>query len=201
MELTKTPFDWKRWQQRLNDKLHIFEPFREYLQGWCEEQTKDCGYERRPTLGLRLHRDGRTIAIRPGWIPTRAKMDYTTHPPTRQIKELGRLVPSTVTCEVIGPPKLLSVRLEPLTVTPTGVVYPHSHDESFRTLLETIHYFMVDPASVFRDCADSCGICHKTLTDNVSQTRGIGPECIQRCHYFATTKPKYAPQYNVLELD
>jgi hypothetical protein len=48
-----------------------------------------------------------------------------------------------------------------------------------RTILDTAHDLLMDPADVFSRQADKCCCCGKALTEVVSRTRGIGPECIR----------------------
>jgi hypothetical protein len=64
--------------------------------------------------------------------------------------------------------------------------------ENGHTALEliagTMTDFIEDPEGVFARSADRCCLCGRSLTDEVSRGRGIGPECIQRYHlvYSAT---------------
>jgi hypothetical protein len=59
----------------------------------------------------------------------------------------------------------------------------------------------MDPADVFGRQADKCCCCGRALTDVVSRTRGIGPECVRMFGSFAefAERPdavtKYRQQY------
>ena len=60
----------------------------------------------------------------------------------------------------------------------------------------------MDPMGVFSRQADRCCRCSKPLTDVVSRTRGIGPECIRLFRCFDLDAPptvvdKYRRKYLV----
>ena len=181
----RTPFDWGAWKQTLLSHHDVFDPLREYLEWHFAdaeriklEERPVPGYERRPTIGLRLQLPANlTLAIRPGWTPPRLR--YSDDPADPRL--FGRLHTDVVMLELLGPNKLMTLTLregEP----PRAGWTPYNPDvraTRLRTILDTAHDLLMDPADVFSRQADKCCCCGKALTDVVSRTRGIGPECIR----------------------
>jgi hypothetical protein len=60
-----------------------------------------------------------------------------------------------------------------------GMIYSSAPRDAAR-LVETIHDFLDDAAAVFARSHDHCCICGRGLTDEVSRSRGIGPECVHK---------------------
>jgi hypothetical protein len=52
--------------------------------------------------------------------------------------------------------------------------------EDAQRLVATVREFLADPVAVFARSHDNCCICGRGLTDELSRSRGIGPECIKR---------------------
>src|SRR6516165_335489 len=112
----RTPFDWGAWKQTLLSHHDVFDPLREYLEWHFAdaeriklEERPVPGYERRPTIGLRLQLPcHKTLAIRPGWSPPRCRHADDPADPRR----FGRLQLDSVTLELLGPGKLLTVTLK-----------------------------------------------------------------------------------------
>jgi Family of unknown function (DUF6011) len=48
------------------------------------------------------------------------------------------------------------------------------------TVLQAMEDFLENAPAVFARSHDHCCCCGKHLTDTLSRSRGIGPECIQR---------------------
>jgi hypothetical protein len=62
--------------------------------------------------------------------------------------------------------------------------------EAAARVVEAAEEFLADPAGVFRRSEDCCCICGRPLTDEVSRSRGIGPECHKRVdEYFHQRRP------------
>ncbi len=60
-------------------------------------------------------------------------------------------------------------------------------------LADTLREWVDDPSSMLVGSSDRCLFCCKTLTDDVSRTRGIGPECQKRYQLLdviSTRRPK-----------
>jgi uncharacterized protein (TIGR02996 family) len=50
--------------------------------------------------------------------------------------------------------------------------------------VETMRDFVSDRRQVLARCHDCCCVCGRCLTDELSRSRGIGPECVQSCYRF-----------------
>ena len=111
---------WNEMQEFVHQKTDILIPFHQDMSdyfSWVKEvaeaaKAKDGkpeGYERRPTIGLRLQLDGnKVLAIRPGWRSpgTYSRLDGVQYNPARYFP--GDIVPGIVSLELLGPGKLLS---------------------------------------------------------------------------------------------
>ena len=51
--------------------------------------------------------------------------------------------------------------------------------DDLRRVVETMRQFVADPRVVLARCHDNFAICGRSLVDEVSRARGIGPECIR----------------------
>jgi hypothetical protein len=62
--------------------------------------------------------------------------------------------------------------------------------------LQTIADYLADPATVFARSHGHCCICGRSLTDELSRSRGIGPECIKITPYmlFRTERSIVEPE-------
>ena len=58
--------------------------------------------------------------------------------------------------------------------------------EDLERVLGTIRSFTLDHRSVLARARDNCAICGRVLTDELSRSRGIGPECIQKAPWLVT---------------
>jgi hypothetical protein len=65
-----------------------------------------------------------------------------------------------------------------------GSIYKSAPDD-VRRVVETIREFMDDARAVLARGCDHCCICGRGLTDELSRSRGIGPECIQKVDLIA----------------
>jgi hypothetical protein len=91
------------------------------------------------------------------------------------------LLTDQVWIELLGPRKLMTLRIREDQGICAGLT-PYDPDERARRLrlvVDTIHAFLMTPEQVFARQADHCCCCGKILTDIVSKTRGIGPECLR----------------------
>jgi hypothetical protein len=57
------------------------------------------------------------------------------------------------------------------------LIYRSALDDAQR-FIGTVREFLDNPGAVFARSHDACCICGRTLTDELSRSRGIGPECI-----------------------
>jgi hypothetical protein len=60
-----------------------------------------------------------------------------------------------------------------------GTIYKSAADDA-RRVVETIGEFLTDARVVLARGCDHCCICGRSLTDEVSRSRGIGPECFRK---------------------
>jgi hypothetical protein len=67
--------------------------------------------------------------------------------------------------------------LEPCGLT--GSLYASAVEDA-RRIVGTIREFLDDSRAVLARGCDHCAICGRGLTDELSRSRGIGPECIKR---------------------
>ncbi len=109
-----------------------------------------------------------------------------------------------MTLELLGPGKLLTVTLTEGKLPRSGSVFVDMGKNvvNLNTILSTAHDLLMKPMMVFGRQADRCCCCSKVLTDVVSRTRGIGPECIRLFRCFSVDTPptavdKYRQQYLV----
>jgi hypothetical protein len=58
-------------------------------------------------------------------------------------------------------------------------IYFASAVEDAKRVIATVREFNEDSGAVLARCHDSCCICGRSLTDELSRARGIGPECIR----------------------
>jgi hypothetical protein len=57
------------------------------------------------------------------------------------------------------------------------------------------HDLLGDPTRLFSEQSERCCCCHKALSDPVSRTRGIGPECIRYFQTFLLKPPPRVEEY------
>lgn len=202
-------FDWAAWSSELTAfRRDTLDSAGAYLAGYFgqslpEPDTAEGGYTRRPVLGLRLRPDDtQTLAIRPHWTPphsgnlrdgngeavwegvlgdaSRRKYIYVDHP--------GKLDTEVICIELLDKKQ----RLLGLTLSanappkPTYVRWDMDiNRQSIRTITDLLHGLLIEPEATFAQSAQSnhCCCCGRGLTDVVSRTRGIGPECIKSKSY------------------
>jgi hypothetical protein len=57
--------------------------------------------------------------------------------------------------------------------------YRRSAEEDVHRVVQTIRSFLSDRRAVLARSHDNCCVCGRALTDELSRSRGIGPECIK----------------------
>jgi hypothetical protein len=209
---------WKRIEERLASDAHRFDALREYVQtffltaihticqekGWAEPE-----YQVRPPLGLRLEAQGEgvplTIAMRPGWRPGRRWYEDVCHPVEGGLprqERVARKAPGTlrterIEVEVLTKPVLLHVNLVEghLPKVRTLCNDDTLRRASLRALDAKAHDLLMDPMRLFSEQSDHCCCCGKVLTDVVSRTRGIGPECIRHFGVWTLKPPSAVDRY------
>lgn len=68
-------------------------------------------------------------------------------------------------------------------------------DAAFRALEAKAHDLLADPMRLFSEQKDHCCCCGKALTDPVSRTRGIGPECARFFGCWSLKPPTKVERY------
>ena len=63
-----------------------------------------------------------------------------------------------------------------------NLIHP-SAENDVMTVLGTMEDFLVNPRFVLARSHDNCCCCGRCLTDELSQSRGIGPECIKNIEF------------------
>jgi hypothetical protein len=58
--------------------------------------------------------------------------------------------------------------------------YSVANAEDIARAVGTIQDFLTDHLAVLARSHDNCCVCGRALTDELSRSRGIGPECIQK---------------------
>jgi len=173
-----TTFDFAAWNKRLED-TNTLESFRALLEGWFrledlayrEKQRAaghEEGYSRRPAIGLYLPGNDLTLAVRPIYHKARKTID-----------------PASLTVEIVGPPSIGSIHLAPGNARWRSIRVSRV-EEVFEAVMDIARRMVANPWEVFGGSAGKCCRCRRPLTDIISRTRGIGPECIQRFVYFVT---------------
>ncbi len=197
---------WNEMQAFVGQRSDTLMPFYQDMSAyfsWVKEEVeaarakegKPKGYDRRPAIGLRLQLEGnKVLAIRPGWrSPGRySRLDGVEYDPARHIP--GNIIPGIVTLELLGPSKLLSLKLSKDKVQLVGSVSLDMNENSERLhmIVKAAHSLMMRPWETFEESAmlaDRCCCCRKRLTDLTSRSRGIGPECITKFKYFSEPSP------------
>jgi hypothetical protein len=210
---------WNEMQGFVGQKSDTLMPFYQDMSAyfsWVKEEAeaarakvgKPKGYDRRPPIGLRLQLEGnKVLAIRPGWrSPGRySRLDGVEYDLARHFP--GDIVPGVVTLELLGPGKLLSLKLTTDKVQLVGSVSldMNENKERLHMIVKAAHSIMMRPWETFEESAglaDRCCCCRKLLTDLTSRSRGIGPECITKFKYFSEPSPvvkRYRRQYRNID--
>lgn len=169
-----------------------FEKFRAYVAPYFELRKQDASarvkallegveFRQRPVIALRLYDKWDKIVIRPCWTGER-KDGY-------QIG--GNLNPQAMTLELFRDhPSCRGSRLD-MRIAPDRVkAYRISakmpvNEDNIKYVADTLTGFLDSPVEFFqRGDHSHCCFCGKELTDQVSVSRGVGPECIKVFDYF-----------------
>ena len=169
-----------------------FEKFRAYVAPYFELRKRDAQqrvkdllegteFHTRPVIALRLYDKWDKIVIRPDWTKT-VKGGY-------QIG--GTLDPQAITLELFRDhPSCRNSRLD-LRIAPDRVkAYRISakvpvNEDNISYVADTLASFLDSPVAFFhRGDHSHCCFCGKELTDQVSVSRGVGPECVKVFDYF-----------------
>lgn len=144
-------------------------------------------YTRKPALKITLLPDGEPparVVIEPDW---ELRYGKKFDPAIVRIAMLSGLAGSRTTRNI-----LLKVTLKNRSAwgvvcgnvdcgNAEGRLSMHRYDtDDMSRLAELAEAFLADPLRVFARSKGYCCICWKTLTDPVSQARGIGPECFHK---------------------
>jgi uncharacterized protein (TIGR02996 family) len=142
----------------------------------------DGPFKRKPPISLRLIAD----SDRPSKLIVLPCHSVRGHGDNRFVT----LDCSRVMCELINTdpaprtsPKRLVLKILPATASTWRYFYLTALDDLHRAL-KVIQDFVTDRHQVLARAHDHCSICGRRLTDELSRSRGIGPECIQSCSYF-----------------
>lgn len=172
------------------EKLVKLDPQSEEFQMLNEvtDAAIDYQFARRPTVGLRLNLIDMGLTIRPGW--RAAKRNCLGK------KLLGQVNLDVIHLELLGPGNLLELKLHADKIsTPRLNRDMAVNKKRLDIVLDTVDDLLMDPMALFSRQADRCVNCHKPLTDDVSRTRGIGPECIRLFACFNLPPPSKVAEY------
>lgn len=169
---------------------------------WVDEEKKaglvadrkEPVYHQRPTLGLHLELPNFvSLAIRPDWEEGKFLLDADNKRrwlKGRWLREPGTLITDSITLELLGPGKLFTIRLTPISEKfPEGIRLSGCVNKDMKVnaqrlalIVATCDKLLKDPWEAFRDSAalaEVCCCCHKPLDVEESKSRGIGPDCIR----------------------
>jgi len=163
------------------------------------------GYLRRPPIGVRLEIGDRYLTAVPGF----------THPRKRwnngeiSILSPGELHLDEVYVEVLIQQKDLKGKSVMLSanINEDGIKLcqwrqdPAATKMYIAVMIDTFKDLLDDPYKVFAQNSDHCSCCGKTLTDAISMTRGIGPECIRYFGHLEETIREIKEKYRDLDAD
>jgi hypothetical protein len=183
----------------VNSKANILVPFREYMAEYFayvleeREESPATEYSHRPLIGLRLELEGlKRLAIRPDWTPPIKRKRYDDRGPFQgwNIITPGSIDPNIITVELLTPGKALSLKLDGTPVKLAGKVFVNQdlNRDNLKLISDAAHALLMNPFARFAQQEEHCCCCGKSLSDVVSRTRGIGPECIKYFRFFDTAR-------------
>jgi hypothetical protein len=172
----------------LRENTALLEAFRHRLAALFEAMREDKKdeepFKRRPNISLRLIASGDPPA------------KVITVPHARHDRTGGYLVPWHHTVELLEKEivkvkgqdaeqyrRKLAFNNSDLPPMP-GTIYKSAVSD-VRRIIATIRDFLDDSRSVLARGCDHCCICGRSLTDELSRSRGIGPECILKADIVA----------------
>jgi hypothetical protein len=181
--------DWDEIRSAANDFLRAnsatLDGFRGRLTALFDAMRGDKEpFKKRPNISLRLIAAGSPTA------------KVITVPHVRYDPTGGYLVPTAHTIELLEQKELkvehrgeekdamqfrrkLRLHNDPHRPPTVGAIYKSAAEDA-RRIVDTIREFLDDSRAVLARGCDHCCICGRGLTDELSRSRGIGPECIQR---------------------
>ena len=159
-----------------------------YFQCKCLDKTN---LERCPPVALCLRDPDHVFTIKPGFKKPRKHFHLDGNV---TIEEYGQMQFETVYIDCVSitemPPqngrpvlkhqKACKLRLnEAGELTWSGTWYPRYAPIAVHEFVNTVKDFILFPWQIFGRSKDRCCCCRKLLTDGISRSRGIGPECLR----------------------
>jgi hypothetical protein len=134
---------------------------------------------RRPPIALCLPHGDHIFTVRPGWNAPRIVRDRVDG--TEEIVAYGHFdfLRILIDCVESNRGKACKLLLAGDGLKRAGIWYYHTAPAAVEAFVEMVNYFVLFPWQVFAKSKDRCCVCRKSLTDEVSRSRGIGPECIK----------------------
>jgi hypothetical protein len=134
-------------------------------------------YSRAPSLALRLPHEDYVIVVKP----------MITRRQGVMVDDRGVLIECLKRCNDAVqnkfPVRMLKVSVE--TSARKTMWYRNGKSDGAATsLVEMARFFVDDPQSVISRNTDNCCCCGKSLRDEVSRARGVGPECLTKMGVF-----------------
>jgi hypothetical protein len=173
---------WNRVWSEANDLLaknaELLERFRAEMETLFRALEGDkTTHSRKPQIGLRLIADGEPagkVIIMPVWSRYRKVLDCS--------QVTYRMLEERDVETDKGPGKKWSERIK---ISPSRgqlkvVAIDNGDVDDVRRILSTLRSFLDDRRAVLARCHDRCAMCNRRLTDELSRSRGIGPECIRK---------------------
>jgi hypothetical protein len=158
-------------------------------------------FKRRPPVSLRLICQGEPpakLVVHPGWnsVSKTVNLDWA---PCELLQE-ARDVVRDIRVKLFG--KQVSFSISTKRPASVGSIYRTAEADVHRAV-EVMRDFLDDHRTVFARSHDHCCCCGRELTDELSRSRGIGPECIKKIPYggfhdldwnnLITPEPELAP--------
>ncbi len=188
----KKSIDWHAIRSKANEMLMgntEVERFRQRMESLFTAmlERSEPPYVRRPTASFRLicsTTPASKVIVHPGWSWRRGGA------PGFNSQRHGVVSPERFDCELLQE-RITTVHRQPvrkfdrlLTLGVTqevrAVKLIHSSAENdVMTVLGAMEDFLVNPRSVLARSHDNCCCCGRGLRDELSRSRGIGPECIK----------------------
>jgi hypothetical protein len=183
----------------LNENAELLQAFRLRMRALFDAmQSRVPGpYTRRPNISLRLIADGDPAAkliVLPVLFrgSSEHRLDIDAHEiefmqekPVKANGQDGMQYQKRIdfTNEVGRPPRV-------------NYIYKSAVDDA-RRVIATIRDFMADSRAVLARGCDNCCICGRPLSDELSRSRGIGPECIKSSDIIAVLIEPGTPSFLV----
>ncbi|HEX4144540.1 MAG TPA: DUF6011 domain-containing protein [Pirellulales bacterium] len=147
--------------------------FRQMLTAYFEQEQPVEVLVRRPQIGFRLPHGEYIFSVRPYWSACHKVID----------PEIVLVEALRVALDERGRHSATRRKVVRLTLGPTHskwTLWNHVHgQDALDNFIEMVRYFVLRPQDVFRRASDHCCCCGRRLQDQLSRTRGIGPECLQ----------------------